>query len=136
MSQAFSLPLRVYYEDTDAAGIVYHANFLKFMERARTEWLRQLGFEQDRIAREHGIGFVVRSATLDFRRPARFNDALVATAALVRLGRASIDVRQEVLDAAGELLCGGDIRVGSVNVRRMVPVAMPDNIYQGIRNAS
>ena len=136
MSSAFRLALRVYYEDTDAAGIVYHANFLKFMERARTEWLRQLGFEQDRIAREHGIGFVVRSATLDFRRPARFNDALTATAALVRLGRASIDVRQEVLDAAGELLCGGDIRVGSVNVRRMVPVAMPEDIYLGIRNAS
>ena len=136
MSSPFSLGLRVYYEDTDAAGIVYHANFLKFMERARTEWLRQLGFEQDRIAREHGIGFVVRSATLDFRRPARFNDALVASAALVRLGRASIDLRQEVLDAAGALLCGGDIRVGSVNVRRMVPVAMPEDIYLGIRNAS
>lgn len=135
MSTPFSLRLRVYYEDTDAAGIVYHANFLKFMERARTEWLRTLGFEQDRIAREHGIGFVVRSATLDFRRPARFNDALEATAALVRLGRASIDLRQEVLDAAGTLLCGADIRVGSVNVRRMAPVVMPEDIYEGIRNA-
>lgn len=136
MSASFSLPLRVYYEDTDAAGIVYHANFLKFMERARTEWLRQLGFEQDQIAREHGIGFVVRSATLDFQRPARFNDALVATATLVRLGRASIDLRQDVLGATGELLCGGNIRVGSVNVRRMVPVRMPEEIYLGIRNAS
>jgi acyl-CoA thioester hydrolase len=131
----FSLRLRVYYEDTDAAGIVYHANFLKFMERARTEWLRGLGFEQDAVAREHGIGFVVRGATLDFQRPARFNDELVATVRVERCGRASVDLAQDVLDARGALLCGGRVRVGSVNLRRMAPQAMPEPIYLGIRNA-
>ena len=136
MSAEFSLGIRVYYEDTDAAGIVYHANFLKFMERARTEWLRRLGFEQDQIARQHGVGFVVRAAALDFVRPARFNDALTATARVVHLGRASIHLRQDVRSEAGELLCGGDIRVGCVNLRRMAPARMPEDIYLGIRNAS
>jgi acyl-CoA thioester hydrolase len=131
----FSLSLRVYYEDTDAAGIVYHANFLKFMERARTEWLRSLGFEQDAIAREHGIGFVVRSAELDFLRPARFNDELVATVRVERCGRASVDLTQNVLHADGTLLCGGRVRVGSVALKRMAAQAMPEPIYLGIRNA-
>ena len=131
----FRLALRVYYEDTDAAGIVYHANFIKFMERARTEWLRALGFEQDLIAREHHIAFVVRRATLDFVRPARFNDALIATCAVARCGWASVDFKQRVLDQHGTVLCHGDIRVGSVNFHRMVPVRMPPAIYLGISNA-
>jgi acyl-CoA thioester hydrolase len=131
----YSLRLRVYYEDTDAAGIVYHANFLKFMERARTEWLRSLGFEQDAIAREYGIGFVVRHATLDFVRPARFNDELVSTVRVERCGRASVDLVQNVLHADGSLLCGGTVRVGSVHLRKMAPQAMPELIYLGIRNA-
>jgi len=131
----YSVKMRVYYEDTDAAGIVYHANFLKFMERARTEWLRSLGFEQDAIAREHGIGFVVRSAELDFVRPARFNDELVATVRVERCGRASVDLTQNVLHAEGRLLCGGRVRVGAVHLKRMAPQAMPEAIYLGIRNA-
>ena len=131
----FSVSLRVYYEDTDAAGIVYHANFLKFMERARTEWLRSLGFEQDAIAREHGIGFVVRSAELDFVRPARFNDELLATVRVARCGRASVDLKQDVLRADGTLLCGGQVRVGAVHLKRMAPQAMPESVYLGIRNA-
>jgi acyl-CoA thioester hydrolase len=132
----FSVRMRVYYEDTDAAGIVYHANFLKFMERARTEWLRSLGFEQDAIAREHGIGFVVRTAELDFARPARFNDELVSTVRPIRCGRASVDLEQQVLRAGdGTLLCGGRIRVGAVHLKRMAAQAMPEPIYLGIRNA-
>ena len=134
-SPHYSLRMRVYYEDTDAAGIVYHANFLKFMERARTEWLRALGFEQDVIAREHGIGFVVRSAELDFVRPARFNDELVSTVHVERCGRASVDLVQQVLRADGTLLCGGKVRVGAVHLKRMAPQAMPELIYLGIRNA-
>ncbi len=131
----YSLRMRVYYEDTDAAGIVYHANYLKFMERARTEWLRSLGFEQDALAREYGIGFVVRSAALDFVRPARFNDELVSTVRVERCGRASIDLAQDVLHADGSLLCGGRVRVGAVHLKRMAPQAMPESVYLGIRNA-
>jgi acyl-CoA thioester hydrolase len=135
MSGEFRLPLRVYYEDTDAAGIVYHANYLKFMERARTEWLRALGFEQDDLARRHGIAFVVRNAELDYVRAARFNDALTATCALTRCGRASVEFLQQVLDAQGQVICRGNIRVGSVDFRRMVPLRIPDEIFERISNA-
>lgn len=134
-SPHYSLGLRVYYEDTDAAGIVYHANYLKFMERARTEWLRSLGFEQDQLAREYGIGFVVRSAELDFVRPAHFNDELQSTVRVERCGRASVDLEQNVLHANGALLCGGRVRVGAVHLQRMVALAMPESVYLGIRNA-
>jgi acyl-CoA thioester hydrolase len=135
MSQTeFRFPIRVYYEDTDAAGIVYHANYIKFMERARTEWLRALGFDQRAIAREHGIAFVVRSANVEFLRPARFNDQLFATCALQRLGWASVEFRQMVIDEHGTLISTGDIRVGSVNFHRMQPQRMPEAIYQGISN--
>jgi hypothetical protein len=72
----FRWPVRVYYEDTDSGGVVYYANYLRFMERARTEWMRQLGFEQDALIRDKGILFAVRSASLDYLRPARFNDLL------------------------------------------------------------
>jgi acyl-CoA thioester hydrolase len=135
MSHEFRLPLRVYYEDTDAAGIVYHANYLKFMERARTEWLRALGFEQDDLARRHGIAFVVRNATLDYVRAARFNDALTATCAPARCGRASVEFLQQVLGEEGQIICRGEIRVGSVDFRRMVPMRIPDEIFERISNA-
>ncbi len=131
----FRWPIRVYYEDTDSGGIVYHANYIKFMERARTEWLRTLGFEQDQIVREHGIGFVVRSAKVDFLRPARFNDQLLATCEVMRCGWASVEFRQDLLDGAGQRLCSGEIRVGSVNLKRMQPQRMPEEIYQRISNA-
>ena len=135
MSQTeFRFPIRVYYEDTDAAGIVYHANYIKFMERARTEWLRALGFDQRAIAREHGIAFVVRSANVEFLRPARFNDQLFATCTLQRLGWASVEFRQTVIDEHETLLATGDIRVGSVNFHRMQPQRMPEAIYRGISN--
>lgn len=135
MAMRFDWPIRVYYEDTDAAGIVYHANYLKFMERARTEWLRALGFEQDDLARRHGVGFVVSEASLSFRRPARFNDALVATCQVLRCGRASLELAQDVLSHEGDLLCSGRIRVGCVNLRGMVPARIPDDIFERLKHA-
>lgn len=131
----FRLPLRVYYEDTDAAGIVYHANYLRFMERARTEWLRAQGFEQDELARRHALAFVVRGARLEFLRPARFNDALLATCQLERCGRASVEFVQEIRSEAGVPLCQGWIRVGCVNYRKMAPMRIPDEIFERITNA-
>ena len=94
-SNEFSLPVRVYYEDTDAGGVVYHANYLRFMERARTEWLRALGFEQDRLAQELGIVFVLASLDIQSRKPARFNDALSVTSSISTVGRVSILFKQE-----------------------------------------
>lgn len=103
--EVFLWPIRVYYEDTDAAGIVYHANYLRFMERARTEWLRALGFEQDALAREHGVVFVITASTLAFKRAARFNDELVVRSRLERLRGASIVFEQTITDHCGSTLC-------------------------------
>jgi acyl-CoA thioester hydrolase len=93
---AYLYPVRVYYEDTDAVGVVYHANYLKFAERARTEMLRRLGIEQARLRAESGISFVVRRGTLDFRAPARLDDDLVVATRLSTLGAASLELDQEV----------------------------------------
>jgi acyl-CoA thioester hydrolase len=93
---AYLYPVRVYYEDTDAVGVVYHANYLKFAERARTEMLRRLGIEQARLRAESGISFVVRRGTLDFRAPARLDDDLVVATRLSAVGAASLDLDQEV----------------------------------------
>lgn len=82
----FILSMRVYYEDTDSVGLVYHANYLKFMERARTEWLRSVGIEQDVLAREEGIVFAVRSVELDYLKPAKFNDLLEISVTITRVG--------------------------------------------------
>ncbi|MBI2800759.1 MAG: tol-pal system-associated acyl-CoA thioesterase [Gammaproteobacteria bacterium] len=131
----FCLPIRVYYEDTDAAGIVYHANYLKYMERARTEWLRALGFEQDRLARLHGIAFVVCDATLKFIRPAKFDDQLESICRLTRCGRASVEFEQLLVGLDKTVVCRGLIRVGCVDFRAMVPKAMPKNVYLGIKHA-
>ncbi len=113
MMSEFILPVRVYYEDTDTGGVVYYANYLKFMERARTEWLRSLGFEQDMLMAEHDLMFVVRSVQLDYRRPARFNDALEVSAAVSRRGRASIDFAQQVRRGS-EVLCQGEVRLATL----------------------
>jgi acyl-CoA thioester hydrolase len=90
-------PVRVYYEDTDAAGVVYYANYLKYMERARTEWLRKTGFEQTDLAQEHGVVFVVRAANIEYLLPARFDDELRVTVELINVGAGQIDLVQRVL---------------------------------------
>lgn len=117
-------PVRVYYEDTDSGGVVYYANYLRFMERARTEWLRSLGFEQDALIRDAGIIFAVRSVQVDYRRPAHFNDTLTVTALLLRSGGASITVRQEVRRGE-EILCEGAVKVASLDSRTLRPKPLP-----------
>ncbi len=118
------MPLRIYYEDTDAGGVVYYANYLRFMERARTEWLRSLGFEQDELSRDQGVVFAVRAAQVDYLRPARFNDSLEVTLALGRVGSASLAFAQEVRRSA-EVLCSGEIRVACVDARQFLPRSIP-----------
>ena len=130
---AFVWPVRVYFEDTDAGGVVYYANYLKFMERARTEWLRQRGFEQDRLRADAGILFVVRSVQLDLRRPGRFNDALSVTCTPGALGRATIDVAQSV--SRGNLeLASANVRLACVDAERFVPVAIPAPVRSAIES--
>jgi len=129
MTPVFSLPLRVYYEDTDAGGVVYHSNYLNFMERARTEWLRSLGFEQDELTRRDGVIFAVSAVSIDFRKPARFNESLEVTVALGRRGAASLTLHQEV--RRGEtVLASGEVRVACLDAQRFAPVAIPVRISE------
>ncbi len=113
----FVWPVRVYYEDTDSGGVVYHANYLKFMERARTEWLRSLGFEQDALIRHEGVIFAVHHMTLAFLRPARFNDLLEVSVVLAERGAASLVFRQAVLPGGA----GGDAGRGSGKMQEEKP---------------
>ena len=127
MSKVFSIPIRVYYEDTDAGNVVYYANYLKFMERARTEWLRTLGFEQDELSRRDGILFAVRSAKLDFLKPGRFNDPLQATVQTVKRGHASIVFAQEIR-RENLTLCAGEVKVACLDAATLEPRPIPERV--------
>jgi acyl-CoA thioester hydrolase len=129
----FIWPVRVYYEDTDSGGVVYYANYLKFMERARSEWLRNLGFEQDRLIEEEGVIFVVRRVELDFRAPARFNDVLQISVRLKEIKRASMTFLQEIKEEkSGRLLCGGNVQIASVAADKFRPCAIPERLTREI----
>ena len=132
----FIWPVRVYYEDTDAGGVVYHANYLNFMERARTEWLRDLGIEQDGLLAK-GIVFVVGKMEITFIRPARFNDALLISAKVIREGRASLLFQQEIRKESEPetLLCTAQVKVASVDAESFRPIAIPDFIKAEINRA-
>jgi len=125
----FHWPVRIYYEDTDSGGVVYYANYLKFMERARTEWLRHHGFEQDELIRSEGVIFAVRNVEADYLSPARFNDLLTVSASIVEQGRASLGFHQEVRrEADNKLLCQGRIKIVSLKSDTMKPCAIPQAI--------
>ena len=129
--RSFTWPVRVYYEDTDLGGVVYYANYLKFMERARTEWLRALGFEQTALAREHGVVFVVSSLTIDYLRPAALDDELAVTVELEKLGAGQIVLRQTIARAQEALATAG-VRLGCVNTATFRPVRIPGPIVAGL----
>ena len=128
----FHWPLRIYWEDTDAGGIVFYANYLKFFERARTEWLRERGVGQQQLRELTGGMFVVSDAQLRYHRPARLDDELIVTAQLQESGRASLTIEQQALlkpeqmtDSRPVLLCEGTIRIGWVDASTMRPARMP-----------
>lgn len=129
----FIWPVRVYYEDTDAGGVVYYANYLKFMERARTEWLREIGFEQDSLLQEYGMIFAVRQVKVRYHQPARFNEALQVSASIARKGRASLTFYQEVTcEQDNRLLCSGEIEIACVNMQKMRPMPIPKSILEEV----
>jgi acyl-CoA thioester hydrolase len=132
-SPAFSFPVRIYWEDTDAGGIVYYANYLKFMERARTEWLRSLGVEQEALQSEQGLMFVVVHADVSFRRPARYGDSLHVSCTLDERTRASMTFRQQVVrESTSELLVEGLIRVACLDASKLKPRGLPEIVVQKI----
>ncbi len=121
------LPIRVYYEDTDAAGVVYYANYLRFCERARTEWLRALGFEQSRMLAERAIAFVVKRVEADYRLPARLDDELAVHTRVAELGRASLTFVQEVRRRE-ELLFNARVLIACIDTGRGKPCAIPADL--------
>ena len=130
---AFQFPVRVYWEDTDAGGIVFYANYLKFFERARTEWLRSLGIEQRALRETSGGMFVVGQTSVQYHRPARLDDELLVTAHVQQSGRASLIIAQQAfLLASNQLLCDGTIRIGWVEANSLKPARIPPNILEAL----
>jgi acyl-CoA thioester hydrolase len=131
---SFEFPVRVYWEDTDAGGIVFYANYLKFFERARTEWLRHLGLQQQRLKDETGGMFVVSETQLKYHRPSQLDDLLHVSAALQDKGRASLVIAQQAwrleTDGSRTLLCEGTIRIGWVQAASLKPERIPTSILE------
>ena len=141
---AFEWKVRVYWEDTDAGGIVFYANYLKFFERSRTEWLRSLGIEQQKLKARTGGMFVVAQTNVHYLRPARLDDELIVTSNLIETGRASMTIGQEVLlnpeqkeiaarGTEASLLCHGTIRIGWVDAASLQPKRIPESIRESLR---
>lgn len=130
----FLWPVRVYYEDTDSGGVVYYANYLKFMERARSEWLRELGFEQNVLAKEDGVIFAVHAVRVDFLKPALFNDVLHVSVIIARLRKASMAFRQDIMRQRDgvQVLCRGQIEIACVDASTLKPKAIPERILAEI----
>ncbi|WP_228529920.1 tol-pal system-associated acyl-CoA thioesterase [Diaphorobacter caeni] len=137
-TKAFEWPVRIYWEDTDAGGIVFYANYLKFFERARTEWLRSIGFGQHGMREQTGGMFVVTGADLRYHRPARLDDELIVTAAVSETGRASLTIEQKALLKSAQmnqatspvLLCEASIRIGWVDAATMRPSRIPGPLLE------
>ena len=129
---SFEFPIRVYWEDTDAGGIVFYANYLKFFERARTEWLRHLGIEQQALREATGGMFVVVETQLKYHRPAQLDDLLTVNASMLSKGRSSLVITQQALrnTATPVLLCEGTIRIGWVQATSLKPDRIPSSILE------
>ena len=127
-----ALLIRVYYEDTDAGGVVYYANYLRFCERARTEWLRTLGVEQQALLDSAGIAFVVRSVKADYLQPARLDDSLQVVSRIAALRRASLVFDQEIR-RDGQLLFTAQVLIACIDLHRQKPVPMPAPLYTNLQ---
>lgn len=129
----FTWPIRVYYEDTDAGGVVYYANYLKFFERARTELLRSMGYEQDELKATARVLFVVRSVQVDYLSPARFNDLIQVSAKIAEAKKASLIFAQSIT-RDGDVLCKGTVRIACLDSETMRPIAIPEPLLEQLAN--
>jgi len=127
--------VRVYYEDTDAGGIVYYANYLKFFERARTEWLREIGINQEFFLQQK-LGFVVRKVEMDNLASARLDDLLEVNSSIVNLKRASLVFQQQIVNQAQQLLCTANVRIACVDFNKNKPCAIPESILGAFKRVS
>lgn len=143
-SRSFAWPVRVYYEDTDSGGVVYYANYLKFMERARTEWLRSLGVEQDALLEQEQLMFVVRSAQVEYNRAARFNNELLIITTLPEIRNVSFTFEHRIYLRAdyaeqGDLaavLCYGNVKVACLDSKTFRPRQVPSQFLMEIKSAT
>jgi acyl-CoA thioester hydrolase len=136
-AQPFRFPVRVYYEDTDAAGVVYYANYLKFMERARTEWLAAAGHPLAAFEREHGVVFVVHRCEIDYRRPARLNDVVMATVEVEVVGASRLVIAQRVERDGGrqpEVLTSARVTLACIDAAQWRPVRIPAPLVQSLES--
>ena len=129
MTNPFHWPVRIYWEDTDAGGVVYHANYVKFLERARTEWLRSGGIDQVDLQQRTGLAFVVREMGLDFMKPARLNDELQVSVAVKQVRAASMLFAQEITRLDGSVLMRATVRIACVEMLSMRPAAIPADLF-------
>ncbi len=133
MKQNFSWPIRVYYEDTDAGGVVFYANYLRFYERARTEMLRAMGYEQDALIEQDRIIFVVRSVKVDYLKPARFNEMLQVTALIDSVGPASVIFSQQII--RDEIILNrAEIKIACLDVETMRPKTIPEKLLEQFKH--
>lgn len=124
----FNWPVRIYYEDTDAAGVVYHSNYLKYMERARTEWLRATGFSHEKLREQEGIIFVVTNMTISFEKPACIDEQIEVLVRLTKTGGASLQFEQIIIDGSEEMICRADVNVACLDSETMKPKRIPNPI--------
>ena len=134
MPSPFTWTVRVYYEDTDAGGIVFYANYLKFFERARTEWLRAAGVDQQHLIEREGAAFVVKNATIDYHAPARLDDEIMLTLTIEKLGRASVQFVQKAYKG-DLLLVEAGVKVGCVDIATVRPRSLPGDVANKMRAA-
>lgn len=132
----FTWPVRVYYEDTDAAGIVYHTSYLQYMERARTEWLRSMGFTQSTISADTGIVFAVHRLEIDFLRTARLDEELAVISSVTRLRGSSIEFQQQIDSAAAQSVCQARVVCVCLNNADLKPTRMPPEIRTAFADAN
>jgi acyl-CoA thioester hydrolase len=128
-NQTFNWPVRVYYEDTDAGGVVYHSNYLNFMERARTEWLRDLGFEHNYLREQFKLVFVVHSVQITFKSPAKLNDLLTISSEIVKIGRGSFEFSQKIT-VNQQTLVEAQVKLACVDTLTFKPVGIPEQIRE------
>ncbi|NOU20204.1 MAG: tol-pal system-associated acyl-CoA thioesterase [Methyloglobulus sp.] len=133
MNKPFVWPVRVYYEDTDAGGVVFYANYLKYFERARTELLRAKGYEQDELIAHESIVFAVRSLAVEYLKPARFNQLLQVSAKIKTIKKASLEFTQQITHDE-RLLVTGDVRIACIDVNTMKPKAIPDHLLEQLKH--
>ncbi len=134
MAKEFIWQVRVYYEDTDAGGVVFYANYLRFMERARTEWLRSIGFEHEQLINKHDLLFAVRNLTIDYKNPGRLDDLLTITSRLLSNRGASIIFQQSIKNEKNELLTQAEIKVACLNATTLKASPMPEELLLELSN--